>query len=340
MSKKIILTFDYELFFGISGSVENCILSPVDKLIDYFDRLGFKATFFIDTLFLERLINENEKTKAQYSRIEEQLIRLVSKGHRLELHIHPHWVDADYNKTNNFWEFRSYEKYKLSALNDAVITKMFNDSVQMVNNIARQAEPDYNVAAFRAGGWCVEPFSLIKEPFIKNKIYVDSSVVPGIKVQSTIHNLNYEDIPDGSFYRFEDDVRVQETNGQFIEVPITTFKINLFEKILNAVNRRTHPVCGQVYGDGEGIKVFRLDNTWLRILKMVFWKKEIQMFSIDGFTPTQFLIKKISKSKHSLITMISHPKTLTASSFLFLESASLEGFDFITIKELTERIIK
>ena len=57
MHKRLLSTFDYELFLGpASGSVDRCLLEPTQKLLDLFDRFQLPhAIFFVDSTYLLRL---------------------------------------------------------------------------------------------------------------------------------------------------------------------------------------------------------------------------------------------------------------------------------------------
>jgi len=73
--KTISLTFDYELFFKRSGTFDNSLFRPTNELIKIFDIYAIKATFFIDVLYYQRLLEANvEEAKI----LREQLQLLVS----------------------------------------------------------------------------------------------------------------------------------------------------------------------------------------------------------------------------------------------------------------------
>jgi hypothetical protein len=89
--KKIILTFDYELFFGCnSGTVKKSILEPTEKILMALNDVKGSAVFFIDYLMIKRLLNENDQTKNEANQIIEQLKKIIAQGSRIELHLHPH----------------------------------------------------------------------------------------------------------------------------------------------------------------------------------------------------------------------------------------------------------
>ncbi len=51
--KLLLITFDYELFLGEkSGTVQQCLIDPTDKLLDLLGKYAFKALFFIDTVYI------------------------------------------------------------------------------------------------------------------------------------------------------------------------------------------------------------------------------------------------------------------------------------------------
>ncbi|MBK7667512.1 MAG: hypothetical protein IPJ32_09355 [Sphingobacteriaceae bacterium] len=54
-TRNLLFTFDYELFLGKrSGTVENCILKPTDKILELFSKYKVtKAIFFVDTTYLK-----------------------------------------------------------------------------------------------------------------------------------------------------------------------------------------------------------------------------------------------------------------------------------------------
>ena len=92
--KKIILSFDYELFFGYkSGTVRKSLIEPTNKMLDAMDQVGAKATYFVDYLMLKYLEKENDKRcNSDLELIKEQLSEILRRGHRIELHIHPHFL--------------------------------------------------------------------------------------------------------------------------------------------------------------------------------------------------------------------------------------------------------
>ena len=125
MKKYIIFSYDYELFFGKkSGTVLETLIKPTNLLLDGMDKYGFKGNFFVDWQMLKYLKQEGSKrTLSDYNLIVSQLRAIIKRGHRIELHIHPHWVDAKYNGDGT-WDFSNYYHYSLNSFSQEEILEM------------------------------------------------------------------------------------------------------------------------------------------------------------------------------------------------------------------------
>ena len=149
--KKIILSFDYELFFGDkSGTVQKTLIEPTNALLDTMDKAGLKGTFFVDVMMLKYLKQVGaERTDSDYKLIVDQLHDLLKRGHRLELHLHPHWVDAKY-LGQGLWDFSDFRHYMLSSFSIEEIENMFLEGYETLTKIAHQIDASYKIVAFRA----------------------------------------------------------------------------------------------------------------------------------------------------------------------------------------------
>jgi len=181
MKKKVILSYDYELFFGASsGTVQKSIIQPTNQLLDCMEKYNLRGNFFIDYLMIKYIKQQtDEQAQKDIEALENQMIDMVRRGHRIELHLHPHWIDAKY-LGNGLWDFADYSHYTLSSLDDQIVIQMFTEGTDYLNTLARQVDPQYKVCAFRAGGWAIQPFERLKEAFMAAGIKIDSSCSYGI----------------------------------------------------------------------------------------------------------------------------------------------------------------
>lgn len=232
--KKVILSYDYELFFGDrSGTVQKSLIEPTNLLLDAMDVAGLKGNFFIDWLMIKYLhLEREERAQNDYVAIVNQLKDIVARGHRIELHIHPHWVDAKYNGDGT-WNFDDFTHYSLSSFSNEEVTQMFAEGSKLLTSIAREVRPDYKIVAFRAGGWAVQPFELLKEGFEENGIRIEASVAAGVYGKNLHSTYDFRAAPDKEVYYFEDDVCKEVAGGRYIEVPITCYQRRFVNKVLD-----------------------------------------------------------------------------------------------------------
>jgi hypothetical protein len=327
--KTILMTFDYETFLSDSGTFENCILKPVDKLIDVSVKHDFKGTYFIDVLYYLRLMEKHE-TGEEARLLKNQLQRLVQTGNRIELHLHPQWLDA--KRDGDRWEFPTLRYYRLHDLPRDKVTDLFVSGAEILEDAASEIDPSYKVTAFRAGGWCIQPFELLEEGFMKSGIKIDSSVMPGMSELNSTRYYDFTAAPDLPIYRFKDNPAQADKNGPFFEIPITSINRSAINKILGRIVKSAHKEDFSTYGDGAGIPS---SNSFL---KRLFSTKVA--CTLDDVVPGQFTasVKGVDKP---LITVMSHPKLLSLSSLSALEallSGEGEKYRFATMDEIIKEI--
>src|ERR1700752_3016553 len=111
-SKKVLLTFDYELFLGKkSGSVENCLLLPTESILNILDKYKIPSVFFVDATYLlklKELKDSYTNVASDYAKIVAQIRKMISGGHDVYLHLHPHWKDAQYLPEINQWKLEEF----------------------------------------------------------------------------------------------------------------------------------------------------------------------------------------------------------------------------------------
>lgn len=304
--KKVILSFDYELFFGDrSGTVQKTLIEPTNQLLDAMDSVGFKGNFFVDWQMLKYLMAEGtERTDVDYALIESQLKDLIRRGHRIELHIHPHWVDAKYNGDGT-WDFSEFCHYSLNTFTEDEIIEMFKEGSELLTSIARQVDPDYKLCAFRAGGWAVQPFDKIKKGLLSVGIIIDSSVMPrrAIKTENSECNFLNAPEPPNSYYYFEDDVCIDNKKGSFIEIPITSTKKYLPIKIINRLYRYSVGTDFSTLADGTHFRMNDIPDKWINPEGRI-------ICTFSSHVPINPLIMRLLY-KGDIVCFIDHPKDLS-----------------------------
>ena len=96
-----------------------------------------------------------------YSIVMRQLDTLREEGHSLQLHIHPHWEDSYY--AGDKWVLKT-ERYRLHDFSEKEIEEIVFRYKKVLTDIVGD-----RVFAFRAGGWCLQPFAKIKAALEKKR---------------------------------------------------------------------------------------------------------------------------------------------------------------------------
>ena len=308
----IFLTLDYELFFGhTSGSAEKCILEPTRRLMEITDRTGVKMTYFVDAGYLftlQKMMVDFPELVRDYTAISEQIKALVHQGNDCQLHIHPHWEDAYYE--NGRWNF-PVERYKLIDFSETEAADLFKHYAEVLYEISGQP-----IHSYRAGGWCLQPFSHVKSSFQELGLRIDSTVFPGGYNETGVYSYDFRRIQSNDAYFFEDDLCTPEKNGSFLELPIAghTYAPLFFWKLYGW--GRLIPSRHKPLGNG-----FPISSKGERSKRLT--KKSRLSVSLDGYF-ARSLSSALSKNKSSDFVVIGHPKACTLYSLEQLEKFILK----------------
>jgi peptidoglycan/xylan/chitin deacetylase (PgdA/CDA1 family) len=319
--KLLLITFDYELFLGErSGTVQECLISPTDKLIACLNKFDFKAVFFIDTVYMLRLkeiASANNAAKEDLEAITNQLVQLVKKGHEIHPHIHPHWMDAIFNPEINGWSLNEKRYYTFASISVELRKDLFDNSVHFIRSILDMSNSNQPIDSYRAGGWSIQPFENFRPFFIQYGIKHEWSVIPGKYQFSDAHGFDFREAPKyDAFYQFVEDPCRKNEKGPFTEWTISSLTLNRYEKwfdfkisgLLKRMGKRP-ALKGKTVSaivNEEGDKYIKKDQK--RIIA-----------SFEGLN--YFTIKKyLSAIRHAkYFQFISHPKLISPYEFNMMD---------------------
>jgi hypothetical protein len=303
----ILITLDYEIFFGSNtGDQKQCVIYPTKKILNVLDKYGVKASFFVDSGYILKL-NEYRKKHSilnnDYKELVAQIKKLSNEGHDIQLHIHSHWEDSYFDGTNWIIDTRRYRLHDFDKEN-------IEDIVYRYKKVLTDIVGD-KVFAYRAGGWCVQPFEKLKNALKNNNIWMDSTVFKGGKNNSDTHYFNFSNAPKKSIWHFENDPLIEKNDGYFTELPISNYKLSplFFWKLV--FYRKFGSKKYKSFGNGVATKGSKLDK--LRMLT----RFSNSVVSIDGYKAS-FLKKSYKqfsdKNDNSHFVIIGHPKALSEYS--------------------------
>ena len=310
--KKLLLTFDYELFLGpISGSIEKCLIIPTDCILDVLKRSEFKALFFVDALYLSRLKQiDTGKAKSDFSQICSQLDRIIQEGHSVGIHIHPHWIDAQFNVEKNNWDGSEKRNFALSCLGEQDLEGVISESFFVLRPWLDTNRP----LSFRAGGFYAQPFIRYRNILKSYNVLWDFSVMREFQSSglNDIYSFNYSKPPSSFIYRFESDLLIEE-DGSFVEVSVNPFVLSGFRRVMNSVyyrwsqSREDQQRIGDGLGSGNVISPI-----FSHPLFRYFTLK--QSYSVELMNPlvSRFYLKDLSNLGY--VHFVSHPKLMSKFS--------------------------
>jgi hypothetical protein len=314
MTTQLLLSLDYELFFGTkTGTVQNCLIKPINELIQVLDKFNIKVSLFVDVGFLIKLKEFSSafpRLQEQYNIIQQQLLALSKKGHDLQLHIHPHWEDSYYTK--NGWVINT-KRYRLHDFSE-------DEIVELVTTYKAELElcTLNKVFAFRAGGWCIQPFDKLKKALQKNNIWLDSTVYKNGYSDHPSRFIDFKHLPNKPFWRFSNDPLKVDEKGYFVEIPINSIKTSPLFFWQLAYHKKFSKNLFKPFGDGEAI-ISNGNYYFDRLTKATYGP-----VMIDGYKSIQLqqaYEQHINNAENNTIfNVMGHPKSLSQYSLKKLEA--------------------
>ena len=287
------------------------MLEPTKRLLELVRKFNAPMTFFVDAEFLWKLnslSSQFPEFQVQHDKISKQLHELLQSGCDVQLHIHPHWELTDY--VGGQWQIPQDKGYRLAEFSNEESMEIFLKYKNHLDSVLGR-----KTIAYRAGGWCIQPFEQIQDVFESSGLIYDSSVVPGMRFQAGVYDVDFTKAPKNKdIWSFNSDPSTIEENGKFVELPISSVRYNplfYWELYLRGkLNRAAH----QFVGDGSFIP--QPGRKWETLTK-----SQWNHVSCDGFYASRMakITREFQKSGREHLVFIGHPKGMTEFSFEALE---------------------
>jgi hypothetical protein len=319
-TRKLLLTFDYELFLGKnSGSVKKCIIEPTEIILQTLKSTKTKAIFFIDGTYLWHLSEAkvtNSIAKQDYEAIQLQLSKLYDHGHYLYLHIHPHWINATYDLELNCWNLSNKKNFAFKVLSLNEKEKVFKASFKALQEILKD-RPNYVIEGFRAGGLYIQPFSDFKPFFKEFGIKYDFSVLPGFISYSELHSFDFSNILSDRSYRFDEDVTKFSEKGDYLEFPISVFNMGLIYKVINSIWYRFVLSTTDKEPIGKGSSSGNVLSIKKKGISQYLSSKETYSIELLNLIKAKMYTRNLQKIH--FIHLISHPKLVSNYNLIIFD---------------------
>jgi len=321
----LLLSLDYELFFGEkTGSVENCLLKPTEALVKLLNAHNIKLSLFVDAGFLyqlEKYSSSFPQLLIEKDRIQQQLLRLSEQGHDIQLHIHPHWQDSHYNGSAWVIDTRRYRLHDFTPQEQLTIVHDYKQTLQKYTT-----KP---IFAYRAGGWCLQPFSEISTALKANDIWLDSTLFNNGFSDDPTRWFNFKGMPQSQQWGFSEDPLTREEKGYFCELPISAIKTSplFFWKL--ALVKLFSKKSFVSFGDGQAM-VANKNYYWQRLTTATYGP-----VMIDGIKAGQlqhaFRQHQKQGKQARIFNVMGHPKSASPYSLKKLEQFLIQQPEMISI---------
>jgi hypothetical protein len=187
----LVLSLDYEVFGNGAGDVMRDVVHPTSRLLDICERHGAKMTvmFEVGEYWAFERHDDQLRQDLGYSpcgAMKTQVIEAMERGHDVQLHLHPQWIGATYDKgawqlQNRYWRLADLPDGLGSKDQTTSITGALCTGKRTLENMIRPVKAGYECVCFRAGGFYAQPSRDIIIAMKRVGLKADSSVVRGYR---------------------------------------------------------------------------------------------------------------------------------------------------------------
>src|SRR5690606_16462543 len=223
--RALVLSVDYEVFGNGTGDSRKHITEPAERMARVCEQFGMPLTIFFEVEEYLAFDRERDHLLVHLGydparEIRDQIRELAKRGHDIQLHIHPEWVDCQF--ANGQWQLRP-ERSSVDSLFDSVeeTTTYIRQRKQVIDDLLASAGSNQRVSAYRAGAFCAQPGRRLLPALEASGIVIESSVEKGMHRRDAVAQLDVSAAPEGRpYWRVREDVPIDNPAGQVIELPI------------------------------------------------------------------------------------------------------------------------
>lgn len=223
----LIITLDYELPAGGQGDVRKNMIEPTTALLNACESYGAKLTIMVEMGELwafEKKENAEFKEHLGYDpsvEIRRQLAEAIQRGHDVQLHLHPQWVNARWN--TNKWDL-DYSHYKITDFDDEKMPRLLRQGKDDLETLLVPCCAEYECVGFRAGHWNTHPSDRYLKALLKSGLKSDTSVFKGGYVNDGVVKYDYRNAYSSvlAWHAQASDINQPSSENGIIEVPIAS----------------------------------------------------------------------------------------------------------------------
>lgn len=219
MKVALVLTNDWELFGSGWGDFAELQQRPLTELMEVVQEFGAKMTLFPEMgqqiWGARRRMDSDDKSKCLALAWEESLRTAVKRGADVQCHLHPQWLDAEFE--NGRWRLAA--NYATGAVGHDRLLAALQRSKDYLENLLAPVDPGYRCLCYRAGGFFLEPSAVALGALRAAGFVADSSALLGLYEPPL---ADYRQLPAG-FHPWRVGKTVLETSADpaaILELPV------------------------------------------------------------------------------------------------------------------------
>lgn len=337
---KIILSFDYEIYFDGSNAYQQ-LLHKTNRILKIAETFDVKLVFFIDVLYIVKL--EEFDLHHISKLIKEQVLVIKSKGHELQFHFHPHWLNTVYDRENESWLINETE-FSYSDLIDKYGIESANEYFEKSYEYFKRY---FNVTSFtfRAGGLSINKFQNEYIQLLqKNEFIFDSSVLPDLLLKGKNMVIDHTGTPQKDKWKIDAESGFFKASNKsdncLTEIPIMTVnssKIGIVKRaFISFKYRLSRLMVEQKKSEISAHKMIDLNFESSHYPVSVTFDKS----SRSDIILLKHFTKEYFSNQFNVMCILSHPKSLKESSFDVFEQyiewcmQRPTKYEFIVYKDL------
>ena len=338
MKRLSVLTFDYEIFFDGQNDLEH-LFTKTQKLTDIANHQSVPLSFFIDIAYLDAL--ENNGLIKERKKIKDQLDWLISCGHEIQFHWHPHWITSHWNTEKKVWDFNKSDYSWTGFVNNHGLEKMKAELTRCLNIF--KEEFNTTPCAFRMGGLAVEEPQHYLKTIEELGFTIESSVFPGFFKECQYFTTDHRQTPAQSHWNIspESGCFKEQQNGSILELPISqayTKELDFFRKASLSINYRWLKWSSQ---EEEGANAQSPMN--LGVKKEIL-PRTASLDKADRATKMLFrsVTEQIWENGYDFVIWLNHPKSLNLYSWSalrdYIDWVKNSSGQFVTMETLKNKL--
>lgn len=230
----LVFTLDYEIHGNGQGDFYSWAYFPTSHMLDIFDLHGAKLTIMAEMGHYWAMKRYSQFFSSDIQLFESQLQDAVKRGHDVQLHLHPQWIDALFHESKWHLDFSRTSIERLCNNYDEALYYL-KKGREDLENLLIPIDPNYRCICFRAGYLQMQPSWNIIRALNDAGFVSDTSVQKGTVADDKLRRLDYSDAYSNSkpWKASSQDICKRDDSGLIVEFPILTERL-----ILNKLGKR------------------------------------------------------------------------------------------------------